>query len=74
MFYLVFLYYRRFIGIWFVAYCSVWFVIGLLRRDALRRFVVAFYLFGGDSRGKVDLISRRYQIMVVSLLKNWSHK
>ena len=34
----------------------------------LQRFICV----GGIQTGKTDLISRRYQIMVVSMLKNWS--
>ena len=34
----------------------------------LQRFIYV----GAIQTGKVDLISRKYQIMVVSMLKNWS--
>ena len=39
-----------------------------------RHLVAAFYLCGGDSDIKTDLISPRYQIMVVIMLKNWSRR
>ena len=56
------------------SYYGVWYVVGLLRRDVFHRFVAAFYLRGGDLTDKTNLISRIYQIMVVSMLKNWNRR
>ena len=47
-----------------------WFVVGLLRRDSVRRLVAAFYL----QTSKVVLINRKYQIIVISMLKNRNNK
>ena len=57
-----------------LSYYGVWYVIGLLRCDVFHRFVTAFYLCGGDLTDKTNLISRIYQIMVVSMLKKWNHR
>ena len=69
-FYLVFLYYCRFIGIWFV--------IGLLRCSIVHHFVVTFYLCEDDSdkqsrsdQSKISNYGRQYikepDILVVIL-------
>ena len=54
------------------SYCSVWFVVGLLQCDVVHCLVASFYLRGTIQTGKTDLISRRYQFIVVSMLRNWS--
>ena len=48
-----------------LAYYDVVLFIGLLRHFICVRAI---------QTGKIDLISRRYQIMVVNMLKNWSCK
>ena len=54
---------------------DVKFIGGLLQRDAIRRLIAELYLCGGDFLiGKTDLINRKYQIMIVSMLKNRSRK
>ena len=44
-----FKFYLAFLCCYFI---GVWFVIGLLRHDAVHRLVAAFHLCGGDSNGQ----------------------
>ena len=39
------------------------------RRGAVHRLVVTYYMCRGNSTDKTDLISRRYQIMVIGILR-----
>ena len=48
------------------SYCGVWFVIDLLRHGVIHLLVEAIYLYYDDSN--------IYQIMIVNMLKNRSHK
>ena len=59
-YFFIFIYYRHFIGIWFV--------VGLLRCDTIYCLIVTFYETTIQI-GKTDLISRKYQIMVISILQ-----
>ena len=54
-------------------YCDVWFIVGLLRHGVVCHIIATFYLCGAIQTDKTNLINRRYQIIVVSMLKNWSH-
>ena len=76
---------RYLIDVWFVvvlsvfglssSYCDIWFVIDLLRCDVIRCLVATLYLCVRTIHTcKTYLISRRYQIMVVSILKNYGHR
>ena len=50
--------------------CSV----GLLRRDIVHHFVETFYLCGAIQTYKTNLISPIYQIIVITMLNNWSRR
>ena len=63
-FYPAFLYYHRFI--------DVWFVIDLLRCDVFCHLVRRFISVEAIHTGKADLSSLRYQIIMLSMFKNWS--
>ena len=54
--------------------CGFWFVVGLLQRGAFCRPVVTFHLCEMLPTGKVDLISRKHQIIINSMLKNLSRR
>ena len=57
-----------------MSYFGVWFVVYLLQRSVVRHLVTAIYLCRMIQTSKADLINRKYQIMIVNMLKNWSRR
>ena len=56
------------------SYCSIWFIVDLLRHGSFCRLIATFYLCGAIQIGKGNSIGERYQIMVVNMLKNWNRR
>ena len=60
-----------FIDVWFVIILLTFGLSSvLLRRGVVHRYVTTFYPYKGDLDNNTDLISRKYQIMIFSMLKN----
>ena len=55
-------------------FIDIWFIVNLSRCGVICRLVTAFYLYGDDLDKQVDMLGQIYQIIVVSMLKNWSHR
>ena len=63
--------YYRLIDVRFIiALLQSVFVIDFLRRGVVRCLIATIYFHGDDSNRQNGLISQKYQIMVISMLKN----
>ena len=65
---------RSFIDVWFVVVLSIFGLLSFYQHGVICRLITVFYLCGAIQIGKVDLIRRKYQIMVVNMLKNQNYR